>query len=471
MLFTSQTFLLIFLPIVFGIFCALNKIHSVKILSLWLLLASWIFYLCWQPLDLLPLIISILINFLIYQIMHTVNPRRKAYVLTLGILFNLILLAYYKYLTSFISHISGSNAIPLGISFYTFTQIAFLFDCYRETYKKNDFINYALFVSYFPHLVCGPILSFKNLYPQLNDEKKLTVKSENIALFLFCFSIGFFKKLFIADEFGDFVNSIFDTHQNDFLSQKSALLGILAYSLQLYFDFSAYSDMAVGLSYLFGLTIPDNFNSPYQAVSIIDFWRRWHISLSTFLKNYLYIPLGGNKRHHYLNLMITMLLGGLWHGPAFTYIAWGFYQGLLLACNHLIRNIFKANANANRSCVQSAYFKILLKRLFIFTLIALGWVLFRSPNLKSAFNLYSSLFFDHSNAITVDTSFSKTILYIALVWVFFLPDTIHLRENFLKFFTKKSYRFIEITAFSTALLATLGAISLNRIQHFLYAGF
>jgi len=472
MLFTSPQFLLIFLPITFGVFYFLQKFNNLKLSSLWLLLASIAFYICWNPWDLPLLLFSIVINFGLYKWMLLKKNRAKFWILVFSIIFNIALLGYYKYFNFMLSEITGiktsSKTIPLGISFYTFTQIAFLVDCYRNNYK-NDFLNYSLFVSYFPHLVCGPIISFKDLYPQLTNPHKFHFSSKNIALFIFCFSIGLFKKVFIADQFGEFVSVFFDTPGMPFFGQKTAFLGVIAYSLQLYFDFSGYSDMAVGLSYLFGLQIPDNFNSPYQSTSIIEFWRRWHISLSSFLKNYLYIPLGGNRTHHYLNIVITMVLGGFWHGASWTFIVWGLYQGVLLSINHLLRNNI---AKIPSEYPFNTYCQKAIKVLLTFTLISLGWVLFRAPDLKTALHIYLSLFGISAHpAITIESYCSIKLMMIALAWVFLIPDTIVLRERFLKFVELRSYYFIRIFAFICAVLSALGLIALNRVQYFLYSGF
>ena len=473
MLFTSPQFLLMFLPITFTVFLFLQRFNNLKISSLWLLLASIAFYLFWNPHDLLPLIFSIVVNFILYRWMSLKTGHLKTLILIIALLFNLILLGYYKYFHFIfgLNHETTTTAtIPLGISFYTFTQIAFLVDCYKNNYQNNDFLNYSLFVSYFPHLVCGPIISFKDLYPQLTNPKKFHFSSKSMALFIFCFSIGLFKKTFIADQFGDFVAAFFDAPGMPYFGQKTAFLGVVSYSLQLYFDFSGYSDMAVGLSYLFGLQIPDNFNSPYQSTSIIEFWRRWHISLSSFLKNYLYIPLGGNRKHHYLNVFITMVLGGLWHGASWTFIVWGAYQGVLLSINHWWRNKTPKPATTNSSF--KVYCKKTFKTLFIFTLISLGWVLFRSANLETAYHIYSSLLgISKKLPQTIESYCSIKLMLAALLWVFLIPDTLVLREQFLTVIEKKSHFLIRIAALLCAILSTFGLIALSRVQYFLYSGF
>ncbi len=405
--------------------------------------------------------------------MSSQKEQKRTFVLGFAIVANLAFLGFYKYLTPSLNVFFNigdyplSKTIPLGISFYTFTQIAFLVDCYKKSYEKKDFLNYALFVSYFPHLACGPILSFKDLYPQLTNSKKFNVCYRNIALFAFCFSIGLFKKLFIADAFSGYVIEVFDAPITTVFDQKTAILGTVSYALQLYFDFSGYSDIAVGLSYLFGLKIPDNFNAPYQATSIIEFWRRWHISLSLFLRNYLYIPMGGNRSRHYLNIIVTMLLGGLWHGGAWTFVVWGGYHGLLLSLNHWIRQL----------CIKRErpvyWTRVLapLKIVVTFVLVCLGWILFRSQTLESALQLYSSLFGNALDGVRVPRTFSYSFMVVSLLVVFFVPDTLTLRAKLLQWIDNQKKIFVAVTAALCAFSSVLGLISLGGVQLFLYAGF
>lgn len=506
MVFTSYRFIFLFLPIVFIGFLLLSRYKKPKWISLWLALASVAFYAYWNPKDLEPLIFSVFINYTIYRWMkiaardpiqksiltlNNIKITQRFLILSVGIIFNILFLSYYKYLHFFLGGFLSLNpasvalpvAIPLGISFYTFTQIAFLVDCYHKQYEKNDFLNYFLFVSYFPHLVCGPILSFKELYPQLQNTQKFRFSISNLNLFIFCFSIGLFKKAVIADYIGIYVPGVFDAAAGTIFDFKTAFLATVSYSLQLYFDFSGYSDMAVGLSYLFGLKIPDNFNAPYQATSIIDFWRRWHISLSQFLKNYVYIPLGGNRglpTHHYRNLGLTMILGGFWHGASWTFIMWGVYHGALLSINHLYRSRFKKEKPVVISIHHKTSVLYKSKRmftiLFTFIFVALGWVLFRCANFSHALNIYKSLFgFSANISNKVSLSFEHStqwqILLLGLAIVFFLPDTLVLREKFFTAIESGRQKGVVRTAIACALLAVISILCFSRVQYFLYSGF
>lgn len=478
MLFTTPPFLFLFLPITFGVFWFLQKFQNLKLSTTWLLLASCAFYFFWNPWDLLPLILAIVVNFSLAKIMILYKDNRRRFIFCLGIFLNLIFLAYYKYFNFFLNdimHLSTqpvSVTIPLGISFYTFTQIAFLVDCYKCNYAKNDILNYSLFVSYFPHLICGPIISFRELYPQLTNPNKFHVSLKNIVLFVFCFSIGFFKKTYIADALGGYVSQVFDAAPAIHFDQKTCFLAAISYSLQLYFDFSGYSDMAVGLSYLFGLKIPDNFNAPYQSSSIIEFWRRWHISLSLFLKNYLYIPLGGNRTHHYRNISITMLLGGLWHGASWNFVLWGGYQGLLLSLNHLLRSKLTGSSGMF-SDIRISFLIHSLKVAVTFILITFGWILFRCSDLERASQFYLSLLGQYGEGISTTTNYliSTPLLTLSFLIVFFMPDTLTLREKFQTWIENSLQKRVVTTAFVTAVLTVCGFMSLNSIQQFLYSGF
>ncbi len=470
MVFSSYKFLLGFLPITFFVFFILQKFQNAKLTSIWLLVASVIFYVCWNPMDVLPLTASILINYTIYLCMKRF-PCRLLFMWG-GVIFNVLFLISYKYINfgDWQGFGVGNNAsIPLGISFYTFTQIAFLVDCYREDFAKNDIVRYSLFVSYFPHLICGPILSFKELYPQLSNPNKFKVSQENIAIFLLYFSIGFFKKIIIADPLGDYVTKVFDVDGLAFFHYKTCLWATLAYSVQLYFDFSGYSDMAVGVSRLFGVTIPFNFDSPYKSKSIIEFWRRWHISLSNFLKNYVYIPLGGNRvipfRRH-LNLFMVMILGGIWHGGAWTFVVWGGYHGLLLTVNHLWKSHkFFGRMNSFKFFNKSAD---LVKVLSTFILVCIGWVLFRSQSLDFAKNIYSSV-------LTLNTAGTFLVfnryysLVLGLLVIIFLPDTVRIQEWMCKPNLKK-WQVVSMAS-ACAVMMAIAFMSLGQVQHFIYSGF
>jgi D-alanyl-lipoteichoic acid acyltransferase DltB (MBOAT superfamily) len=264
----------------------------------------------------------------------------KKSILVIGITANLGLLGYFKYSDFLIENINSTLsadvplldlALPLAISFFTFQQIAYLVDSYRRETTEYDFLNYAVFVSFFPQLIAGPIVHHKEMMPQFANIRTKVINYKNISLGLFIFSIGLFKKVVIADSFSVWANAGFDTAST--LNLFEAWATSLSYTFQLYFDFSGYTDMAIGTALLFNIKLPINFHSPYKSTNIQDFWRRWHITLSRFLRDYVYIPLGGNRNgnfHTYNNLMATFILGGIWHGAGWTFVFWGFLHGMAL---------------------------------------------------------------------------------------------------------------------------------------------
>ena len=346
-LFNSYAFLLVFLPITFAGFLLLQKWtpNYLNVRLFWLTIASFYFYAYWDP-ALLPLLIcSVVVN---YGIGRALEPERQKRILTIGIFFNLGLLAYFKY-TGFIlknlTYLTGvmstfsDISLPLAISFFTFHQIAYLVDVYRGRAAERSLLHYTSFVAFFPQFIAGPITKAHEILPQLRALGRLDVHT--IAVGITIFTIGLGKKVLLADQLAVFANPVFAAADaGTALTFLDAWGGVLAFSFQIYFDFSGYSDMAIGLGLLFGIRLPINFASPYRATSLIEFWHRWHITLSRFLRQYLYIPLGGNRHgdaRQYANILIVMLLGGLWHGAGWTFVAWGGIHGLGLIANHLWR--------------------------------------------------------------------------------------------------------------------------------------
>src|SRR6516164_1639356 len=344
MLFSSYTFLFQFLPAVVLAFAAARR-HSPRAGILVLAGASLFFYGAWRPIYLLLLIASVAANFSLGLLME--DPLRRRAVGMCGVALNLALLCYFKY-TNFIfdsiNMLTGAPlpfvniVLPLGISFFTFQQIAYLVDVMRGAPVERDIVSYTLFVSFFPHLIAGPLVDHAEMIPQFKrgrTSRSAVLAARGLAIF----AAGLFKKVVIADNLAQFVSPVFaHLDAGGGVTTQWAWLATLAYTFQIYFDFSGYSDIAVGLALLFGIRLPVNFRSPYKAMSIIEFWRRWHITLSRFLRDYLYIPLGGNRlgeQRRHLNLMITMLLGGLWHGAGWNFLIWGGLHGLYLCANHL----------------------------------------------------------------------------------------------------------------------------------------
>jgi len=350
MLFNSYIFLFCFLPITWILFRFACAMRITDVALAVLTVASLAFYSYWNPPFVFLILFSVLFNYawgrIIERNMHAENPR-KIWLFS-GVAVNLGLIAYFKYANFFMSNLaalgdfewtSRSIFLPLGISFFTFQQIAYLIDCSKGKAREHTFTHYALFVTFFPQLIAGPIVRYDQIMPQFSRLRTFGLSYRNIALGIALLSLGLFKKLVIADTLSPWVAALFDSSSTPTFFEAWA--GTLSYTFQIYFDFSGYSDMALGLGKLFNIDLPLNFNSPYKATSVIEFWRRWHISLSTFLKDYLYIPLGGSRKgtlRRYGNLMITMLLGGLWHGASWNFVIWGGLHGMFLSVNHLFRS-------------------------------------------------------------------------------------------------------------------------------------
>ena len=344
MVFSSLEFLYLFLPPVLLGFLALRAIGSERGIIWWLIAASIAFYAWWSVPYLILLIGSVVFNFMLHRWLLV---SRDKVALTFGIIANLSALAYFKYANFFLGNVNAifgfdlpmlSIVLPLAISFFTFQQISFLCDTYRGEVQDCDFARYTLFVVFFPQLIAGPIVLQKDTLPQFKLSVFKSKIGVNLAVGGTLFAIGLFKKIVLADSMAPYANLVFgaagDAHG---VPVEAAWIGALAYTFQIYFDFSGYCDMALGLARMFGIRLPINFNSPYKATNIVDFWRRWHITLSRFLRDYLYIPLGGNRcsmPRRYVNLFATMVLGGLWHGAAWTFVIWGALHGLYLTINH-----------------------------------------------------------------------------------------------------------------------------------------
>lgn len=399
MLFNSFLFIFIFLPITFAGFFFLAR-SSHRLAAVWLAAASLFFYGWWNPVFVVLMLASIIINYTFgYAIGHIrLNSARQAKaVLTIAVIANLGLLAYFKYANFFITSVNQLTDIkltsldiilPLGISFFTFTQIAFLVDVYRGVAREYNFIHYVLFVTYFPHLIAGPVLHHKQMMPQFGHPATYRINVENINIGLTIFIIGLAKKVLLADQFALYANPIFDVVRHGGEPKLfEAWIGALAYTLQLYFDFSGYSDMAIGLSRLFNVKLPLNFNSPYKSPNIIEFWRRWHMTLSAFLRDYLYVPLGGSRKgvpRRYANLMITMLLGGLWHGAGWTFVLWGGLHGLYLVINHGWRHVTGSDGSASGWRAMGGI-------ALTFVAVVVAWVPFRAVGLDDTLSMWAGM--------------------------------------------------------------------------------
>jgi len=400
MLFNSYIFIFAFLPVALLVFYRLGKV-SRRLAALWLAAASLFFYGWWDARFVGLLLASVVFNYATgYLIGHRLQRGRAAGVLLAGAIgVDLALLGYFKYANFFVANFNavfgfnlpiGEFFLPLGISFFTFTQIAFLVDTWRGKVREYDFTHYLLFVTYFPHLIAGPVLHHAQMMPQFARPATYHVNWENIALGVSIFVLGLAKKVLLADSFAEFSSPVFDIARDGGQPMFfEAWIGALSYTLQLYFDFSAYSDMAIGLSLMFNVRLPMNFNSPYQATSIIEFWRCWHMTLSAFLRDYLYIALGGNRKgtvRRYANLMATMLLGGLWHGAGWTFVMWGGLHGVYLLVNHAWRG-FKGRMGWG----AGGFMARLLAGVLTFLSVVVAWVFFRAESFSAAIAVLSGM--------------------------------------------------------------------------------
>ncbi|AFY57995.1 putative membrane protein involved in D-alanine export [Rivularia sp. PCC 7116] len=396
MLFNSLEFIFLFLPIALLIFFQIGKFGSYRFAIVFLVAASLAFYGWWNPPYLLLLVFSLIFNFFIGSALSDkikINFSNKL-LLTLGIIVNLGLIGYFKYANFFVSSINsftGTNfnietiILPLAISFFTFQQIAYLVDAYKGETKEYNFLDYCLFVTFFPQLIAGPIVHHKEVMPQFADKSTYRFNPENMAVGITIFSLGLFKKVVFADNIAVYATPIFKAASEGVAPTLfEAWIAALAYTLQLYFDFSGYSDMAIGISRMFGIKLPINFNSPYKAISISDFWRRWHITLSNFLRDYLYITLGGSRQgeiRRNANLLITMLLGGLWHGAGWTFVFWGGLHGTYLIINHQYRSLRK---RLGHDLKNTNWFDRGCGWLLTFVAVVVGWVFFRAESIDTA---------------------------------------------------------------------------------------
>lgn len=389
MLFASLPFILGFLPLVMLGAFVFRRSGGPKAAILFLSLVSFVFYGWHYPAHTLLLVLSILVNFMLGQRLW---GRSGVPVLAVGVTFNLGLLAWFKYAGFLASNVEmvfglpsnlGTILLPLGISFFTFQQIAYLVDVYQRKAGPHGLLDYVFFVSFFPQLIAGPIVHHGALIPQLSNRAFARFLASDLLAGAVLFSIGLAKKVLIADQLRFGADRLFDAAALGVTpTTAEAWLGMLCYSFQIYFDFSGYSDMALGLGRMFGLRLPINFASPYKATNIVDFWRRWNITLSRFLRDYLYIPLGGNRRGpllRYANLWIVMLLGGLWHGAGWSFVVWGGLHGLYLSLNH-VWDRFGFFTLPKAAAMGLTFFGVVV-----------AWVFFRADDFSQAFVVLHAL--------------------------------------------------------------------------------
>jgi len=495
MLFNSYEFIFVFLPVVLLFFYLAGSSGYHRIAMSWLVGASIFFYGWWNPTYVALITGSVLFNYAIgASLSDKITDNKRKIILTFGIAANLFLIGYFKYANFFVDSLNSTiNStyhlekiiLPLAISFFTFQQIAYLVDAYKGKAKEYNFLHYVLFVTFFPQLIAGPIVHHKEMMSQFSKKYIYTFRYSTFSIGLTIFLLGLFKKVVLADTAALYASPVFESAANgEPLTFFVAWGGALSYTFQLYFDFSGYSDMAIGIARMFGIKLPLNFNSPYKAVNIIEFWRRWHMTLSRFLRDYLYIPLGGSKcskSRRYFNLMLTMLLGGLWHGAGWTFVAWGALHGIYLMINHGWR-AFKSSIGLD--ITKSTWGGNLFSTIITFLAVVISWVFFRSETFSASLDLLVAMC-DVSTIMTVSSeSFAKIHLIFILILftiVFFFPNT---QAIVLKIFDKSSdFALIQkintcliwkpgiIWAGIIGLIFTFTLILLERESEFLYFQF
>lgn len=429
MLFNSYIFILLFLPIVINIYFLLNRMRKYELANCWLICMSLWFYSYFNYNYIVIILLSISINYIVSRMMYIEYVGRNKYIkrgiLAVGILANICSIFYFKYYDFFISNINiifdqtfelKNVLLPLGISFFTFQQISYLVDSYNGETKDYRFVEYALFVSYFPQLVAGPIVLHSEIIPQFRDKELRKLNHNNLAKGLYIFAVGLFKKVLVADTFARAVDWGFSSYIN--ISSMDAFLVSLCYTFQLYFDFSGYCDMAAGIGNMFNIQLPINFNSPYKSISITDFWSRWHISLTRFLKQYVYIPLGGNRKGNvrtYTNIMIVYLVSGIWHGANWTFIMWGGIHGVANCLNRIFKSTWERIGNITQWFLT-------------FMFIDFTWIIFRAESISQAKYIIKKI-------VSMDTLYVSSGLFEC----FEMPEFAFMEESFslLSYFTNR----------------------------------
>lgn len=482
MLFNSYEFIFLFLPITLIIYFTLNRYEKNNITKGWLVIASLYFYSYFHLSYLYLILTSIIINYFIGNKLNhkSLNVKERKIWIVIGVIFNLGLLGYFKYYDFFIENINTvfrTNftllhvLLPLGISFFTFQQLSFIIDSYNEKSMKYDFLSYCLFVTFFPQLIAGPIVLPNEMLPQFEDKRNKLINYENMNRGLYMFSIGLAKKVIIADTIANFANVGFD--QMETLNIIEAWMTSISYTLQLYFDFSGYCDMAMGIALMFNIVLPLNFNSPYKSTNIQEFWKKWHMTLGRFMTNYLYIPLGGNRlgeRKTLRNLFIVFMASGIWHGAGWNFVIWGGLHGICI----LIHRVWK---NSRRKMNK------LLGWFITINLVNIFWIFFRAKTLNGAIKILKGMF-NYKSLITVVLEMEQknnlmriyqeikdsfvvneidivTLLFATII-TFFLDNTFDI-VNDLKTNVKN--------CFVIAFLFSISICYFNRISNFLYFNF
>ncbi len=449
--FSSIGFLFLFLPVSIHIFFATKP----KYRNIILIIFSFLFYFLGEKAFTLLLLLSCIFNYFIGQKIEKTEGAIKKRFLIFGVSLNILLLFVFKYLNFFINEINQLGIFPLiefskihlpvRISFFTFQALSYLIDIYRKEIKAANFPDFTLYLSMFPQLVAGPIVRYKQIQNEINNR---IIKSENFTEGIKRFISGLSKKVIIADTLSYTVDKIFALNVSE-LSSGICILGAVCYSFQIFFDFAGYSDMAIGLGKMFGFTFPENFNYPYISKSIREFWRRWHMTLSGFFRDYLYIPLGGNKSHCYLNIMIVFILTGFWHGAAWNFIVWGFYNGILIVFERLglLNKLPKA-----------------LCHLYFIIAVMTGWVIFRCEDLSFAISFLKTMYsfnFAQSNVIYY---FDYELIFTLIIALLFSVPIFSIIKKYIPVFVQNIW-------YAALLIISASYAAVNTYQPFIYFRF
>lgn len=470
MLFNSFIFIFAFLPITFLVYFGLNKMRQYTLAKAALVVASLYFYAFFNW-SYLPIILSSIgVNYLVAWRMKVDDKRwlRKLWMIV-GVAFNIGMIGYFKYFDFFIENVNvvfktdftlRNILLPLGISFFTFQQVAFVVDSYRRKTELPKFLDYCNFVTFFPQLIAGPIVLPEEMLPQFEDRANRRVNYENLFNGLFIFALGLCKKVLIADSIAVFANTGFDLMNT--YTMAEAWLTSLSYSFQLYFDFSGYCDMAIGIGLMFNIKLPLNFNAPYKACDFQDFWRRWHMTLNRFLTQYLYIPLGGSRRGEVrtlVNIFIVFLVSGIWHGAGWTFIVWGILHGVTMIVNRLWKK--HGFTLPNWVAIPLTFF-----------FVNIYWVFFRAESLSDAMLIVQSMFNNFNLSLTQDfTSNLPSILpnsvNMMILFASFVLGVVG-KTVYLQMETKGHYRWKSV---ATIVAFVVGCLFISRVVTFLYFNF
>lgn len=496
MVFSSIPFICLFFPVFFLGFCLISKFKNRFFLLLWILLSSLYFYGYYDSRYVCLLLASILVNYIVASLILSKKIKAKKVLVMFGVAFNIALIGYFKYKNFFLENTNalfGTDfkieklIVPLGISFFSFQQISYIVDTYRKSTSRIGILDYACFVSFFPQILSGPISRFSQLAPQFKCFEGISYK--NISVGFIIFAVGLVKKVVFADYCGEIANPIFNASlDNDLvLTCSESWEAAIGYTLQLYFDFSGYCDMAVGCAKMIGITLPINFNSPYKSLSITEFWRRWHMTLSFFLRDYLYISFGGNRCGYIrkmINLLLTMTLGGLWHGASWTFVAWGTMHGCMLIINNLFKDLLK---KINLYSIKDSLVYKLFAWSITFVAVSIAWVFFRAETFSSAYKIICGMFtpsngfsgnrfFDVNNTtlfgIDMGLGFQQFIIFVLLFVCLFCKNSVQIQEKIVNIHENSlKYNFIFGFSIFMLIVTSLIVVGKSSSSGFIYFNF